>query len=243
MFFGQEAATRQASVQRGRPTHVFEAAADAGQSVGARRSRVFGSRPGINPCRTVQAVTATPGTPKSDIVPKRETDFTKNVRHIWRSRGTLAKTDRIKPELIARFMAFRPEAGLRLPNGKLRVLRALAAKRKQFVEMRKRHALHCKADEKNGTACECEDIDADLREVLDRRIKDLEQRIKTRLDSHGALAETSPSCGPFPGSGLWPALCRSRRCPSSAGSPESRPPRSRGLRPSRGTADRCAGSG
>ena len=184
------------------PTHVFEAAADAGQSVGARRSRVFGSRPGINPCRTVQAVTATPGTPKSDIVPKRETDFTKNVRHIWRSRGTLARTDRIKPELIARFMAFRPEAGLRLPNGKLRVLRALAAKRKQFVEMRKRHALHCKADEKNGTACECEDIDADLREVLDRRIKDLEQRIKACLDSDGALAETVAVLRSVPGIGL-----------------------------------------
>ena len=30
-----------------------------------------------------------------------------------RNRGTLAKTDRIDAELIARFMAFRPEAGCR----------------------------------------------------------------------------------------------------------------------------------
>ena len=37
-----------------------------------------------------------------------------------RSQGTLAKTDRIDAELIARFMAFRPEAGRRLPSGKLR---------------------------------------------------------------------------------------------------------------------------
>ena len=124
------------------------------------------------------------------------------MRRIWRSRGTLAKTDRIEPELIARFMAFRPEAGLRLQSGKLWVLEALAAMRRQLVEMRKRHALHCKADEKNGTACEFEDIEADLWEVLDRRIKDLEQRTKTRLDSDGALAETVAVLRSVPGIGL-----------------------------------------
>ena len=47
----------------------------------------------------------------------------------------MAKTDRIDAELIARFMAFRPEAGRRLPSGKLRDLRALTTKRKQLVEM------------------------------------------------------------------------------------------------------------
>ena len=35
------------------------------------------------------------------------------VKAFGRSRGTLAKTDRIDAELIARFMAFRPEAGRR----------------------------------------------------------------------------------------------------------------------------------
>ena len=124
------------------------------------------------------------------------------VKAFGRSRGTLAKTDRIDAELIARFMAFRPEAGRRLPSGKLRDLRALTTKRRQLVEMRKRHALHCKADEKNGTACEFEDIDADLREVLDRRIKDLEQRIKACLDSDGALAETVAVLRSVPGIGL-----------------------------------------
>jgi transposase len=37
------------------------------------------------------------------------------------SRGTRAKTDRIDAELIARFMAFRPEAGRCLPHEKLRL--------------------------------------------------------------------------------------------------------------------------
>ena len=124
------------------------------------------------------------------------------IKSFGKSRGTLAKTDRIDAELIARFMAFRPEAGRRLPSGKLRDLRALTTKRRQLVEMRKRHALHCKAGEKTGTACEFEDIDADLREVLDRRIKDLEQRIKACLDSDGALAETVAVLRSVPGIGL-----------------------------------------
>ena len=54
-----------------------------------------------------------------------------------RSRGTSARAERIDAELIARFMAFRPEAGRRLPSGRLRDLKALMTKRKQLVEMRK----------------------------------------------------------------------------------------------------------
>ena len=38
------------------------------------------------------------------------------VKAFGRSRGTLAKTDRVDAELIARFMAFRPEAGRRPPT-------------------------------------------------------------------------------------------------------------------------------
>ena len=41
------------------PTYVFVAASDAEQSVGERRSQVFGSRSGTSPCGTVQAATAT----------------------------------------------------------------------------------------------------------------------------------------------------------------------------------------
>ena len=40
------------------------------------------------------------------------------------------------------------------PRETLRVLRAQAVKRRQLVDMHKRHALHCKADERSGTAWE-----------------------------------------------------------------------------------------
>ena len=99
-------------------------------------------------------------------------------------------------------MAFRPEAGRRLPSGKLRDPGAPATKRRQLVDMRKRHALHCKAGGKTGAADKFEDLDADVREVLDRRIKDLERRIKTCLDSDGALSETAAVLRSVPGIGL-----------------------------------------
>lgn len=44
------------------------------------------------------------------------------------SRGTRAKTDRIDAELIARFMAFRPEAGRELPDGNRRIFRTLTTR-------------------------------------------------------------------------------------------------------------------
>ena len=59
--------------------HVFKATSDAKQRVGARRSCVFGSRPGTNPCRTVHTAVASLGMPKSDTAPKRKTDFTKKT--------------------------------------------------------------------------------------------------------------------------------------------------------------------
>lgn len=60
------------------------------------------------------------------------------------SRGTRAKTDRIDAELIARFMAFRPDAGRSLPHEKLRFLRALTSKRGQLIETRKRLLIQIK---------------------------------------------------------------------------------------------------
>ena len=87
MFFGSGGcdATSPPFVEVG-PTHVFVAASDAEQSVGERRSQVFGSRSGTSPCGTVQAATATLGKPKSDTAPKRKTDFTKKVGRTLRAR-------------------------------------------------------------------------------------------------------------------------------------------------------------
>ncbi|WP_206338540.1 hypothetical protein [Antarcticimicrobium sediminis] len=50
------------------------------------------------------------------------------------SRGTRAKADRIDAEIIARFMAFRPDAGRNLPHKKRPILRSLTSKRGRLVE-------------------------------------------------------------------------------------------------------------
>ena len=91
------------------------------------------------------------------------------------SRGTRAKTDRIDAELIARFMVFRPESGRSLPHKKLRILRALASKRGQLVETRKRLLVQIKAHGKLGTAELFVEIDDSLKDLLDRHIEMLER--------------------------------------------------------------------
>ena len=119
-----------------------------------------------------------------------------------RSRGTLAKTDRIDAELIARFMAFRPEAGRRLPRGKLRDLRTLTAKRKQLVEMRKSARQQTKANLKNGTTDQVEDLTEELLELLERQIAEAEERIKSLVANDAVLAETAALLRSVPGIGL-----------------------------------------
>ncbi|WP_423816521.1 transposase [Ruegeria pomeroyi] len=53
---------------------------------------------------------------------------------------------------MARFFAFRPDTGRSLPAEKLRLLKALASKRFQLVEMRKRPQARIRAHQKLGTA-------------------------------------------------------------------------------------------
>ncbi len=97
------------------------------------------------------------------------------------SRGTRAKTDRIDAELIARFLDFRPEAGRQLPHEKLRLLRALCAKRRQLVEMRKRLVAQIKAHMKNGSGDPFEGMDDELRALLGDQIADLETRVEAAI--------------------------------------------------------------
>ncbi len=89
------------------------------------------------------------------------------------SRGTRAKTDRSDAELIARFFAFRPEAGRNPPAEKLRLLRALATRRSQLVDMRKRLLAQIRAHQKLGTAAMFEDVDTELKQRIDSLIKEL----------------------------------------------------------------------
>ena len=123
------------------------------------------------------------------------------VKAFGQSRGTRAKTDRIDAELIARFFAFRPDAGRSLPAEKLRLLRALASKRSQLVEMRKRLLAQIRAHQKLGTAAMFDDIDTDLKARLDTRIKELEDRIGATTSSDDTLAETVGVLRSIPGIG------------------------------------------
>jgi transposase len=117
------------------------------------------------------------------------------------SRGTRAKTDRIDAELIARFMVFRPEAGRRLPHEKIRLLRALASKRGQLVETRKRLLAQIKAHEKLGSAGMFEAIDAEFKGLLDRQIAGLEAQIEQAIASDEELATSADILRSVPGIG------------------------------------------
>jgi len=117
------------------------------------------------------------------------------------SRGTRAKTDRIDAELIARFMAFRPDAGRDLPHEKLRLLRALTSKRGQLVETRKRLLAQIKAHGKLGTAERFAAMDGDLKGLLDHQIAELESQIEQLITSDVELAGTAAILRSVPGIG------------------------------------------
>lgn len=123
------------------------------------------------------------------------------VKAFAQSRGTRAKTDRIDAELIARFFAFRPDAGRSLPAEKLRFLRALTSKRAQMVEMRKRVLAQIRAHHKLGTAEMFDGIDTELKVWLDSLIKELEDRIVAAISSDDLLSETVSVVRSIPGIG------------------------------------------
>lgn len=116
-------------------------------------------------------------------------------------RGTRAKTDRIDAELIARFMAFRPDAGRTLPHGKLRLLGALTSKRAQLVETRKRFLGQIKAQGKLGSAEMFAAMDEDLKGLLDRQIAGLEAQIEDIIVTDESLAMTAVILRSVPGIG------------------------------------------
>ena len=117
------------------------------------------------------------------------------------SRGTRAKTDRIDAELITRFMAFRPDAGRKLPHEKIRLLRALASKRGQLVETRKRLLAQVKAHGKPGSADMFEAMDSELKDLLDRQITELEVQIEEIITTDESLARTAGILRSVPGIG------------------------------------------
>lgn len=115
--------------------------------------------------------------------------------------GTRAKTDQIDAQMIARFMAFRPDAGRSLPVGKLRILRALTSKRGQLVETRKRLLAQVKAQVKLNTAELFEECDEALKTVLDGQIAELESQIEAIIADNEDLAQIATILRSVPGIG------------------------------------------
>ena len=123
------------------------------------------------------------------------------VKAFAQSRGTRAKADRIDAELIARFLAFRPEAGRNFLAEKLRLLRVLISKRAQLVEMRKRLLAQIRAHQKLGTAVMFQEMDSELKQGIDSMIKKLEDRINRAIASDDHLSEMSIVLRSIPGIG------------------------------------------
>lgn len=123
------------------------------------------------------------------------------VKAFATSCGSRAKTDRIDAEFIARFMAFRPDAGRILPAGNMRLLRALTSKRGQLVETRKRLLTQIRARSKQGVDATLEVMDNELRSFLDNQIAELESRIEHLITADNALAETAQILRSIPGIG------------------------------------------
>tara|TARA_R110002049_G_scaffold114552_1_gene265721 strand:- start:2831 stop:3535 length:705 start_codon:yes stop_codon:yes gene_type:complete len=120
-----------------------------------------------------------------------------HVRSFARSLGTLAKTDPLDARLISRFIAFRPNAGRRLPVTKIRELNALLFKRRQIVDMRKQ--LRCQTSQ--HVYIEVENMDDALLALLSQQIGTLDGRIETLLGQDLELQQRAVILRSIPGFG------------------------------------------
>ena len=120
-----------------------------------------------------------------------------HVRAFARSLGNLAKTDPLDARMIARFIAFRPDTGRRLPAKILRDLNVLTTKRRQLVAMRKR--LSCQIKQRGSQMVG--DMDIDLMAQLEAQIEQLGIRIEALLKSDDALKNRVDILRSIPGIG------------------------------------------
>ncbi len=124
------------------------------------------------------------------------------IKAFARSCGKGAKTDRIDAQLIARFMAFRPDAGRVLPEEKLRILSALTTKRAQLVETRKRLNVQQKAAQKQGVDGLFSEMDHEIKALLDKQITKVEREIQAAIAPEKELNEKSQILRSIPGVGF-----------------------------------------
>jgi transposase len=124
-----------------------------------------------------------------------------HVRAFARSLGNLAKTDPLDARIIARFIAFRPEVGRRLPAEILRKLNVLTTKRRQLVAAKK--CLSCQIKQRGSGALA--DLDEAHMELLVGQIATLEAQIEALLKSDDVLNRRAQILRSVPGIG--PVLC------------------------------------
>lgn len=124
-----------------------------------------------------------------------------HVRAFSRATGALAKTDPIDARLIADFIAFRPNAGRKLPTEKLRHLNVLSTKRRQLVELRKR--LKCQIKQHDNDLMVA--LDAELLELLSRQIKGLEDAIQAQIMDDPQMKQHAKILRSI--TGIGPVLC------------------------------------
>ena len=104
-----------------------------------------------------------------------------HVHAFARACGQLAKTDRIDAQIIAQFIAFRPDAGRRFPCQNIRFLNALCQKRRQLIAQRKRLKCQiCGEDEALFAP-----INDELMQVLNRHISALERHLEEAIIDWG----------------------------------------------------------
>ena len=115
------------------------------------------------------------------------------------SRSTLAKIDQFDAELIARFMAFRPEAGRELPDENIRIHRTLTTRKRQLIDMRKRLKVQISARRKQGVSANVEIMDDELKEVIDTQKDDIERLIEDVTAQAEPLAATASLLRPLSG--------------------------------------------
>ncbi|RRD21367.1 IS110 family transposase [Brucellaceae bacterium VT-16-1752] len=101
-------------------------------------------------------------------------------------------------------MAFWPEAGMTLPTEKLQVLRTLTTRRAQLVGMRKRLVLQISSRTRQAIPAHVDNMDDDLKALLDAQILELESRVECAITQEKILADEAMHLRSIPGIG---AVC------------------------------------
>lgn len=119
------------------------------------------------------------------------------VHAFAKMRGTLAKTDALDAATIAAFLAHRPDTGRVLPAQNIRVISALAAKRRQLLDARK--ALTCQMKQhRDNYILTLDGVHLDL---INAQVAALDKRLAEAIKADPSLKEKAELLRSVPGLG------------------------------------------